>query len=159
MNRITIAVAGIVCASLACWAGIESGEAHEAPRPDRKIVNAKKTIEFQFHYRANSRTARFTTRKLKVVVKTTNGPVPEIPSGLPAAAAEFDEWKVVVQPGVNNLRVSVSDRKNGKILLSQLFQLGPGIRNQFHGGHGFTGLNYLYHPGSESELQFWGAVK
>lgn len=40
---------------------------------------------------------------------------------------------------------------------SQLYQLplDSGPANQFIGGHGFTGLNYTYHPTSAAELQFW----
>ncbi len=40
---------------------------------------------------------------------------------------------------------------------SQLYQLplDSGPENQFIGGHGFTGLNYTYHPASSAELQFW----
>jgi len=39
----------------------------------------------------------------------------------------------------------------------QLYQLplDSGPDNQFVGGHGFTGLNYTYHPTSLAELQFW----
>lgn len=40
---------------------------------------------------------------------------------------------------------------------TQLYQLDPGSgpQNQFQGGHGFTGLNYSYHPTSQAEMQFW----
>ena len=43
---------------------------------------------------------------------------------------------------------------------SQLYQLplDSGPANQFIGGHGFTGLNYVYHPQSGAELQFWCAA-
>jgi hypothetical protein len=47
---------------------------------------------------------------------------------------------------------------NGSITYnSQLYQLSldSGPENQFIGGHGFTGLNYTYHPTSAAELQFW----
>ena len=42
-------------------------------------------------------------------------------------------------------------------LISQLYQLtaDSGPQNQFIGGHGFTGLNYVYHPTTGAELQFW----
>ncbi len=42
-------------------------------------------------------------------------------------------------------------------LISQLYQLPleSGPQNQFRGGHGFTGLNYAYHPESGAELQYW----
>lgn len=38
-----------------------------------------------------------------------------------------------------------------------LYQLpqDSGPQNQFVGGHGFTGLNYSYHPDSGAEMQFW----
>ncbi|KAA3664202.1 MAG: hypothetical protein DWQ04_06920 [Chloroflexi bacterium] len=40
---------------------------------------------------------------------------------------------------------------------STLYQLNlnSGPQNQFVGGHGFTGLNYSYHPTSGAEMQFW----
>ena len=45
-------------------------------------------------------------------------------------------------------------------LQTQLYQLqqDAGPQNQFVGGHGFTGLNYVYHPASGAELQFWCAA-
>ena len=42
-------------------------------------------------------------------------------------------------------------------LTAQLYQLDKStpVQNQFVGGHGFTGLNYVYHPESGAELQYW----
>ncbi len=43
-------------------------------------------------------------------------------------------------------------------LASTLYQWAKTAKpsNQFNGGeHGFTGLNYVYHPTSRAELQFW----
>jgi hypothetical protein len=55
-----------------------------------------------------------------------------------------------------NLRVWVADAAD-TVLHSTLYQLplDSGPQNQFVGGHGFTGLNYSYAPGSTAELQFW----
>lgn len=59
-----------------------------------------------------------------------------------------------------NLRVWVTPVDAEDVILSQLYQLpqDAGPVNQFVGGHGFTGLNYVYHPTSTAELQFWCAV-
>ncbi len=55
------------------------------------------------------------------------------------------------------LRLWVTESGQDDELLSQLYQLpaDAGPQNQFIGGHGFTGLNYAYHPRSGAELQFW----
>lgn len=58
------------------------------------------------------------------------------------------------------LRVWVTDGGGTAVWQSTLYQLPPnsGPQNQFVGGHGFTGLNYSYAPGSSAELQFWCAA-
>lgn len=55
------------------------------------------------------------------------------------------------------LRLWVVEAGENVELLSQLYQLpqDSGPQNQFVGGHGFTGLNYAYHPTTGAELQFW----
>jgi hypothetical protein len=55
------------------------------------------------------------------------------------------------------LRLWVTEAGGNVELLSQLYQLAQdsGPQNQFVGGHGFTGLNYAYHPTTGAELQFW----
>ena len=56
-----------------------------------------------------------------------------------------------------NLRLRVTATSIKDELTSQLYQfpLESGPQNQFVGGHGFTGLSYVYHPVSGAELQFW----
>lgn len=56
-----------------------------------------------------------------------------------------------------SLRVWVTDAAETAVSHSTLYQLEPdsGPQNQFVGGHGFTGLNYSYAPGSTAELQYW----
>ena len=58
-----------------------------------------------------------------------------------------------------NLRVWVTGASDS-VLHSTLFQLetDSGPQNQFVGGHGFTGLNYSYTPGSNAELQYFCTV-
>jgi hypothetical protein len=55
------------------------------------------------------------------------------------------------------LRVWVTERGSDMDLTTVLYQLplDSGPQNQFIGGHGFTGLNYIHHPSSGAELQFW----
>ncbi len=59
--------------------------------------------------------------------------------------------------GERSVQLWVSEAGGGDPLISQLYQLplDSGPQNQFVGGHGFTGLNYVYHPTSGAELQFW----
>ena len=59
--------------------------------------------------------------------------------------------------GERALRLWVTAAEQPDTLISQLYQLPleSGPQNQFLGGHGFTGLNYAYHPASPAELQFW----
>lgn len=63
--------------------------------------------------------------------------------------------------GERALRLWVTAADIDEPLTSQLYQLpqDSGPTDQFAGGHGFTGLNYVYHPDSGAELQFWCAVE
>jgi hypothetical protein len=62
--------------------------------------------------------------------------------------------------GERALRLWVTAAGLTEPLTSQLYQLpqDSGPVDQFSGGHGFTGLNYVYHPDSGAELQYWCAV-
>ena len=54
-----------------------------------------------------------------------------------------------------SLLISVTSFDTGNEVFRQLYQMDRGKRliNQFIGEHGFTGLIYVYHPGSTAELQ------
>lgn len=56
-----------------------------------------------------------------------------------------------------SLSIAVTDLAAGAELTRQLYQfdLLQGLRDQFIGGHGFTGLAYVFHPTSGSELQYF----
>ena len=56
-----------------------------------------------------------------------------------------------------SLRVSVLEGESGAELASQLYQMSKTEppKNEFIGGHGFTGLAYAFHPTSRTELQYW----
>lgn len=56
--------------------------------------------------------------------------------------------------------VAVSDAASGTEIARSLYQLSPdGLRNQFIGGHGFTGLVYIFHPSAAAEMQYFCQVR
>ena len=56
-----------------------------------------------------------------------------------------------------SLSIVVTDLGAGAELTRGLYQFDSqaGLRDQFVGGHGFTGLAYVYHPSSGSEIQYF----
>lgn len=56
-----------------------------------------------------------------------------------------------------SLSISVTDLHTNSELTRALYQIDrqKGLNDQFIGGHGFTGLAYIYHPTSEGELQYF----
>ncbi|MDX1663029.1 MAG: hypothetical protein R3272_04495 [Candidatus Promineifilaceae bacterium] len=71
------------------------------------------------------------------------------------------DFQAAYRPGEadmeRSLHVAVTPAGATERLTAQLYQLPleGGPENQFRGGHGFTGLTYVYHPESGAELQFW----
>ena len=60
-----------------------------------------------------------------------------------------------------SLSITITNLDSRTELNRYLYQLdqSKGLVNQFIGGHGFTGLNYVFHPNGESEMQFFCAVR
>ncbi len=60
-----------------------------------------------------------------------------------------------------SLSITITNLDSRTELNRYLYQLdqSKGLVNQFIGGHGFTGLNYVFHPNGESELQFFCDVR
>ena len=56
-----------------------------------------------------------------------------------------------------SLSISITNLDDNAELNRYLYQLDQtkGLTNQFIGGHGFTGLNYIYHPNGAAEMQFF----
>jgi hypothetical protein len=56
-----------------------------------------------------------------------------------------------------SLSLAISDPVTEDEMARQLYQIdqSKGLTNQFIGGHGFTGLVYIFHPGSPAELQYF----
>jgi hypothetical protein len=72
------------------------------------------------------------------------------------------EFRLYYTDGLENwesrsLRLAVAGAGLDQELTAQLYQLPKDAlpQNQFIGGHGFTGLAYVYHPDSGAELQYW----
>jgi hypothetical protein len=79
---------------------------------------------------------------------------------------QFDNLEFRVQTFADqfegqSLSISITDLDNRVELNRYLYQLdrSKGLVNQFIGGHGFTGLNYVFHPNGESEMQFFCSVR
>lgn len=121
--------------------------------------NGTLKIECQFWYRKSVSHQHTEEASFVVTVPVTNGDVLDIPLDLPAENRKLGDFSIHVMPQQNSLLVDVYDNKANRQILRQLFQTGVKLENQFSGSHGFTGLNYVYHPTSESELQFTCAVK
>lgn len=84
---------------------------------------------------------------------------------VPNKPTEFTmgKFKIFAQRSENaydapSLFINVSEAKTGKLISHTLYQYGNDLRNLFAGEHGFTGLNYVYHPQGQAELQFTCAV-
>ena len=59
------------------------------------------------------------------------------------------------------LSIAVTDLDTGSDITRQLYQFDQQnpVENQFVGGHGFTGLNYVFQPDSSAEMQFFCSVQ
>ena len=57
--------------------------------------------------------------------------------------------------------VRITDLESGDEITRQLYQFNPNnpVENQFIGGHGFTGLNYVFQLESPDEMQFFCSIK
>lgn len=82
--------------------------------------------------------------------------------GANTAAAGFDdmgfEATFVSDAGEGkSMSIVVTDLATGAELARGLYQFDPqaGLRDQFVGGHGFTGLAYVFHPSSNAEGQYY----
>ncbi len=60
-----------------------------------------------------------------------------------------------------SLIIAINAADSGQQVARQLYQLDSqqGTSNQFMGGHGFSGLAYVYHPTTDAELQYFCDVQ
>lgn len=121
--------------------------------PDEPAASANPEIECQVYYRASAGQALI------------QGPEMLFSGQNEQASAPFDDLEFQArdysdQGEGRSLSITVLDLDSGDEIMQQLFQLDPqGLRNQFIGGHGFTGLIYLFHPVSSAEMQYFCFVR
>jgi hypothetical protein len=59
------------------------------------------------------------------------------------------------------LSIAITDLDTGSDVTRQLYQFdrqNP-VKNQFVGGHGFTGLNYIFQKDTSAEMQFFCSIQ
>jgi hypothetical protein len=115
-------------------------------------------IVCHFFYRSSTRTPKGETRQFTINVPFVDGDVPEIALDISKEVA-FKDLACVASAHYNSLSVRFQGADTRKTITSLLYQFGDKPDNRFAGGHGFTGLHYIYHPETEAELQFWAVVK
>lgn len=155
MPKFLLSIALLLCSFWLLGCQDQDGVANAEPVAKNRVLS----VTCHFAYRDSNQTARFDKQSVTLRLETTDGPVPEIARRTPPKTFEFKHLRVEILHDINSLIVRISDRQTDRLILSQLFQLGPDLKDQFHGGHGFTGLNYVYHPKEECELQYWCEVK
>ena len=117
-------------------------------------------IEIVFHcfYRASVQTPQGETKEFTLKIPIVQGPVPEIALGI-SGSAKFKDLTCSASAHYNSLSIHFQDNQSKKSISNILYQFSSPPKNQFAGGHGFTGLHYVHHPESGAELQFWATVK
>lgn len=113
-------------------------------------------IECNFFYRTSTRTSEGETKQFTIKVPFLQGDIPEISLGI-SEKVVFKDLSCSVGAEYNSLVVHFFDPKNQ--ITTILYQFADKPVNRLAGGHGSTGLHYIYHPESEAELQFWAVVK
>lgn len=117
-------------------------------------------IELNFYYRdIELGIVKVKERQTHVVViEGYSGSFPEMEtSRVKRTEIVLIDFKVEVVTSTSGLVVHFRDTDTSKLLLTSTFQLTNKLVNQI-AHHGFTGLQYIYHPRTGSELQFWARV-
>ena len=121
----------------------------------------KHKIELNFYYRDSIELGKGKVEEREthvVVIEGYSGSVPEMDTSIgKRTETVLMGFKVEVVPLTSSLVVHFRDTDTSKKLLTLNFQLTNKLVNQIT-GHVFTGLQYIYHPESGAELQFWARV-
>ncbi len=116
---------------------------------------SKHNIELNFYYRDSLYKVKERQTHV-VVIEGYSGSVPEI-SRVKRTEIVLIDFKVEIVTSTSGLVVHFRDTDTSKLLLTSLFQLTNKLVNQI-AHHGFTGLQYIYHPRTGSQLQFSARV-
>jgi len=118
-------------------------------------------IELNFYYRDSVEFGKGKVEEHQthvVVIEGYSGSVPEMDTSIgKRTEIVLIDFKVEIVPSTSSLVVHFRDTDTSKLLLTSNFQLTNKLVNQI-AGFGFTGLQYIYHPRTGSELQFWARV-
>ncbi len=122
---------------------------------------SKHKIELNFYYRDSVEFGKGKVEEHQthvIVIEGYSGSAPERDTSIgKRAEIVLIDFKVEVVPLTSSLVVHFRDTDTLKLLLTSNFQLTNKLVNQI-AGFGFTGLLYIYHPRTGSELQFWARV-
>ena len=112
-------------------------------------------VEFSFFYRATPQ-SKAETKQFTLKVPLVEGDVPEISLGI-SKDAQFKNMSGSVLINYNSIHVHFMGEKG--LITASLFQIDKTPTNSFSGGHGFTGLHYVYDTSSDAQIQFFAKVK
>ena len=91
-------------------------------------------------------------QRIELMIQIPEGPVPEIALKPDVVNAKHADFEVVLSNDRGSVMLDVKDAKTGQQLKRSLWQFSLAPKNIFP-GQGFTGLIYLNHPETGSELQ------
>lgn len=143
-----------ICLLIVCFAVGIAFAAEREVKPQAQANSIK--IVCTLAYRAAPGKA-FDQKTIEIKIPIARGDVPDI-AQTQTKMQKFDDMTVTLLYDVNMLKLSVTDPKTNKEIYSALYQIQPGLKNQFGGGHGFTGLSYIEHPTSDAQLQTFSKV-
>ena len=122
---------------------------------------SKHKIELNFYYRDSFELGKGKVEEHQthvVVIEGYSGSFPEMDtSRVKRTEIVLIDFKVEVVTSTSGLVVHFRDTDTSKLLLTSTFQLTNKLVNQI-AHHGFTGLQYIYHPRTGSQLQFSARV-
>ncbi len=152
--RPALFAAALLIVALACGESGSDESPVDAPGPDQSSVGEVVPLTIECHTAYRSSVAVGIEREQTLELSSAENAKTVDHGDLRFGATYFDgEFS-----GEGRfLKVSVLSIEDDREVTSQLYQLSKTEppKNEFHGGHGFTGLSYAYHPTSTSELQYW----
>lgn len=146
----------LVCGFMLVGCGSE--QAGAAEDVNAQIDNVE--IVCHFFYRASEAKPDGQAKEITIKVPFMDAEkgIPEI--GLNRSKrVEFEDITAVIQIQYNGMVIDAQDTETKKTVARVLYQFAGKPDNRLAGQHGFTGLHYVYHPESESHLQYWAVVK
>ena len=121
----------------------------------KPVVAEEVEVEFNFFYRSTPQ-SKSEAKRFALKVPIVEGDVLDIPLGI-TGKAEFKGMFGTVIIGYNSIKIQFLGTKG--LISETLFQIDNAPTNTFSGGHGFTGLHYVYDTISGAQIQFFAKVQ